>query len=98
LPPFTGKGHRTSVGVDPVVVRVRLGGDGSRRPTGLRGAFHTLRHGAATLMLAGRVPDAVAIKIMGHADTKILRRYQEVVDELQRDAATRMDGLLGGGL
>jgi hypothetical protein len=49
-------------------------------------------------MLAGSVPDAVAIKIMGHADTKILRRYQELVDELQRDAAAWMDGLLGGGL
>jgi hypothetical protein len=33
---------------------------------------------------------------MGHADSKILRRYQGVVDELQRDAATRMDRLLGG--
>jgi hypothetical protein len=33
---------------------------------------------------------------MGHADSKILRRYQEVVDELQRDAATKMDALLGG--
>jgi integrase len=57
--------------------------------------FHTLRHGAATLLLAGGVADAVAIKLMGHADTKILRRYQEVVDELQRDAAARMDALLG---
>jgi len=60
--------------------------------------FHTLRHGAATLLLAGGVSDAVAIKLMGHADTKILRRYQEVVDELQRDAAGRMDKLLGGEL
>jgi integrase len=58
--------------------------------------FHTLRHGHATLLLAGGVSDAVAIKLMGHADSKILRRYQEVVDELQRDAATRMDRLLGG--
>jgi hypothetical protein len=33
---------------------------------------------------------------MGHADTKTLRRYQEVVDELRRDAASRMDQLLGG--
>jgi hypothetical protein len=46
--------------------------------------------------LASGVSDAVAIKLMGHADSKILRRYQEVVDELQRDAATRMDRLLGG--
>lgn len=57
--------------------------------------FHTLRHGAATLMLAGGVPDAVAITVMGHADTRVLRRYQEVVDELKQDAAARMDGLLG---
>jgi integrase len=56
--------------------------------------FHTLRHGHATLLLAGGVSDAVAIKLMGHADTKILRRYQEVVDELARDAAERMNALL----
>lgn len=59
--------------------------------------FHTLRHGAATLLLASGVSDAVAIKLMGHADTKTLRRYQEVVDELQRDAAARMEQLLGRG-
>ena len=58
--------------------------------------FHTLRHGAATLMLAGGVPDAVAITVMGHADTRVLRRYQEVVDELKQDAAKRMDAVLGG--
>ena len=54
-----------------------------------------LRHGAATLLLAGGVSDAVAIKLMGHADTEP-PPYQEVVDELQRDAATRMNRLLGG--
>jgi integrase len=58
--------------------------------------FHTLRHGAATLLLAAGVPDAVAAAIMGHADTKILRRYQDVVAELKRDAASGMDALLGG--
>jgi integrase len=52
--------------------------------------FHTLRHGAATLLLAAGVPDAVAMKILGHADTRILRRYQDVVDGLQKDAASRM--------
>jgi hypothetical protein len=30
---------------------------------------------------------------MGHADTRILARYQDVVSELQRDAATHMDQL-----
>jgi integrase len=57
--------------------------------------FHGLRHGAATLLLAAGVPDAVALEVMGHADTRILRRYQEVVDELKQDAAARMDVLLG---
>jgi integrase len=57
--------------------------------------FHGLRHGAATLLLAAGVPDAVAIALMGHADTAILRRYQDVVSDLRRDAAARMDALLG---
>jgi integrase len=59
--------------------------------------FHGLRHGAATLLLAAGVPDTVAMRTMGHADTRILARYQDVVSELQRDAAVRMDQLLGEG-
>jgi hypothetical protein len=39
------------------------------------------------------VPDAVVIEIMGHADRRILRRYQDVVPELMRDAADRLDAL-----
>jgi integrase len=58
--------------------------------------FHGLRHGAATLLLAAGVSDTVAMRTMGHADTRILARYQDVVSELQRDAANRMDALLGG--
>lgn len=57
--------------------------------------FHTLRHGAASLLLAAGVADKVALDVMGHADTRILRHYQEVADELKRDAAVRMDALLG---
>ena len=57
--------------------------------------FYTLRHGHATLLLASGALDAVAAAIMGHADTKILRRYQDVVDELKQDAASGMDALLG---
>jgi integrase len=57
--------------------------------------FHGLRHGAATLLLAARVSDTVAMRTMGHADTRILARYQDVVSELQREAAVRMDALLG---
>lgn len=62
---------------------------GWRRFTKGRGfegvTFHTFRHGAATLMLAAGVSDAVAISVMGHADTRILRRYQDVVNDLKRD-------------
>jgi integrase len=57
--------------------------------------FHGLRHGAATLLLAAGVSDTVAMRTMGHADTRILARYQDVVSELQRDAAARMDKLIG---
>jgi integrase len=57
--------------------------------------FHGLRHGAATLLLAAGVPDTVALEVMGHADARILRHYQDVVDELKKDAAARMDALLG---
>lgn len=57
--------------------------------------FHALRHGAATLLLAAGVADSVALEVMGHADTRILRHYQEVVDELKRDAAAKMDELIG---
>jgi hypothetical protein len=55
------------------------------------------RRRSCSLVAVGRGGNqALAIKLMGHADTKILRRYQEVVHELQRDAATRMNRLLGG--
>jgi integrase len=54
-----------------------------------------LRRGSATLMLASGVPDVVAAQIMGHADARILRRYQDIVPELTRDAAARMSTILG---
>lgn len=57
--------------------------------------FHELRHGAATLMLAAGIPDAVAIEMMGHRDTRILRRYQKVIDRLKREAVAKLDELLG---
>jgi integrase len=56
--------------------------------------FHNLRHGTATLLLAAGVADRVVVEIMGHADTRILRRYQDVVPELLREAATKLSALL----
>ncbi len=55
-----------------------------------------MRHGAASLLLAGGVADAVALEVMGHAGLEMLRHYQEVADELKRDAAAKMDELIGG--
>ena len=56
--------------------------------------FHGLRHGAATLLLAAGVADAVVVSIMGHSDAKILARYQEIVPDLMRDASERLCVLL----
>ena len=62
-----------------------------------------MRHGllflprSGHLLLAAGVPDAVAAAVMGRADTRILARYQDVVSELKRDAATRMDQLFEQG-
>ena len=66
------------------------------RPTPAAIVFRPLleRPLANTLLLAGGVSDTVAMRTMGHADTQILARYQEVVSELQRDAAAGMDALL----
>lgn len=58
--------------------------------------FHGLRHGAASLLLSAGVPDAVALSVMGHADTRILRHYQGVAEELKKDAAERIDALFRG--
>lgn len=66
------------------------------RRNGFEGiSYHTLRHGSATLLLAGGVPDAVAATILGHADTKVLRRYQEIVPDLMQHAADQLEALLG---
>ena len=70
-------------------------GDGVAKAHGMDGlTFHTWRHGAASLMLAAGVPDTVALEVMGHADTSMLRHYQEVANMLKRDAAAKMDALL----
>jgi hypothetical protein len=78
--------------------RVRLGWKAARASSHSATPVGGIQAGHAEIIdfVADGVMDAVAIKLMGHADSKILRRYQEVVDELQRDAATKMDALLGG--
>jgi site-specific recombinase XerD len=53
--------------------------------------FHTLRHSAATLLLAQGVPSAVILDVLGHQDVRMLRRYQHVTDSLRQEAADAID-------
>ena len=53
--------------------------------------FHTLRHSAATLLLAQGVPSPVILDVLGHQDLRMLRRYQHVTDSLRQDAADAID-------
>jgi integrase len=61
--------------------------------------FHDLRHTAATLLIAAGVPAKVVSEMLGHADVATtLRIYAHVLPNMQRDAATVMERVLGGGL
>jgi integrase len=58
--------------------------------------FHGLRHDFGSLLLAAGVPPRVVQEMLGHANPYItMGRYQHVPDELQRDAADRLDAVLG---
>jgi integrase len=58
--------------------------------------FHDLRHSAASLMLAQGVPARVAMETLGHSTIATTSNiYQHVLPELQRDAADRMEAVLG---
>ena len=56
--------------------------------------FHSLRHTAATLLMAEGVNIKVASEILGHADiTTTLRIYSHVLPSMQEQAADAMDRL-----
>lgn len=58
--------------------------------------FHDLRHSAATFLLVQGVPMRVVMEILGHSQMSTTSdRYSHVVPELQREAASRMDAILG---
>lgn len=56
-------------------------------------SFHTLRHSAATILLAAGVPDRVIIDVLGHSDARQLVRYAHVGDSLRQAAADAMDAV-----
>lgn len=56
--------------------------------------FHSLRHTAATLLMAEGVPVKVASELLGHADiATTLRIYSHVLPSMQEEAASAMDRL-----
>lgn len=58
--------------------------------------FHSLRHSAATLLMAEGVPVKVASEMLGHADiTVTLKVYSHVLPGMQEAAADAMDRLFG---
>lgn len=61
--------------------------------------FHDLRHTAASLMLAAGAPIKVVQEMLGHSQIGItLDIYSHVLPNMQRDAVTKLDALLGGGV
>jgi integrase len=45
-----------------------------------QGRLHDARHTAATLLLVQGVPAGIAMRVFGHADTRMTARYQPVVE------------------
>ncbi len=60
--------------------------------------YHDLRHTAATLLLAQGIDVRTIMETLGHAQVSLtLNTYAHVVPALQRQAAAKMDAILGGG-
>lgn len=68
------------------------------RSTGLPAMpFHALRHTAATLLLAEGAHPRVVMELLGHSTIALtMDTYSHVIPALERDAADRMNRLLGG--
>ena len=59
--------------------------------------LHDLRHSCATLLLAQGVSPRVVMETLGHSQVSLtLNTYSHVLPALQRDAADKMNAILGG--
>ena len=62
---------------------------------GLRDArLHDARHTAATVLLILGVPERAVMGLMGWSHSAMAGRYQHVTSAIQRDIASRVDGLI----
>lgn len=60
--------------------------------------LHDLRHTCASLLLAQGVDPRTIMEILGHSQISLtLNTYTHISPSLKRDAAEKMDALLGGG-
>ena len=57
--------------------------------------MHSLRHTAATLLLAEGVDPLVIASILGHSRVAMTTHYAHVLPELQREAVARLGRALG---
>jgi integrase len=58
--------------------------------------LHDLRHSCATLLLAQGVNPRVVMEVLGHSQVSLtLNTYSHVLPALQKDAAAKMDAILG---
>jgi integrase len=58
--------------------------------------LHDLRHSCATLLLAQGVSARVVMETLAHSQVSLtLNTYSHVLPSLQRDAATKIDAILG---
>jgi integrase len=58
--------------------------------------LHDLRHTAATLLLGQRIPTKVVSEMLGHSSTSVTSDIcMHVTPDMQEDAATALDRLLG---
>ena len=58
--------------------------------------FHDLRHSAATLLFAQGVHPKTVMEILGHSYLNTtMRIYGQVLDQMKREAASKMDQLFG---
>jgi integrase len=58
--------------------------------------FHDLRHSCATLLLVQGVSPRVVMDVLGHSQIALtMNTYSHVIPGLRRDAADRMQDLLG---
>lgn len=53
--------------------------------------LHDARHAAGTMMVNQGVDIRTAMAILGHSQLSVTMRYQHVVDEAKKDAATKLD-------